>query len=60
MTFIFLKITYLFLCVDAPKVGTVNEQVRAGAGERNAQVADMATTNAKSMIFYKITKKLVD
>ena len=32
--------------IAAPKVNTVNEQVRAGAGERNAQVADLATSNA--------------
>ena len=36
---------------DAPKVATVNDQVRAGAGERNAQVADITTTNAQSMYF---------
>ena len=36
--------------IDAPKVGTVNEQVRAGAGERNTQVADLSTTNAMSKL----------
>ena len=44
------------LFAEAPKLSTVNDQIRGeGAGERNAQVADMTLMNAMSKFSPKLT-----